>query len=156
MPGTAASHMIFFIVSVVIASSLVGVLYARTHEISTGIEEKANSFALELRTDIEIINDPENVKWYDDPMGGFLEFYVKNTGTTTINNETIVVIYDGNASAPSPDKIRYIDSTKNAWVPGSTIAIKISTEKPKEGGHRVKVIVDNNADDTMEFVYYGE
>lgn len=148
MPGTAASHMIFFIVSVVVASSLVGVLYVRTHEISTGIEEKANSFALELRTDIEIINDPEDILWEDSK----LEFYVKNTGTTTINNDTIVVIYDGNAFTPAT--VEYVGNG-NSWIPGSTAKISIElTSEPEEGKHRVKIIVDNNADDTMEFVYH--
>ena len=145
--------MIFFIVSVVVASSLVGVLYVRTNEISSGIEEKASSFALELQTDIKIINDPEQVKWEDDAGGGSLIFYVKNTGSTIINNDTIVVIYDGNAFIPNT--IRYVDNTKSSWIPESTIELKITTPEPEEAQHRVKIIVDNNADDSMEFLYQG-
>ena len=31
--------------------------------------------------------------------------------------------------------------------------IQIGVPEPDDGKHRVKIIVDNNADDTMEFVY---
>ena len=151
MPGTAATHMIFFIVSVVVASSLVGILYVRTHEISSGIEEKAGSFALELRTEIKIINDPEEVQWVDDAGGGSLIFYIKNTGSTIIGTDTIIAIYDGNGS--TPNSVTFVNKSKSSWMPESTIEIKITTPEPAEGQHRIKIIVDNNADDIIDFIY---
>jgi flagellar protein FlaG len=145
--STSTTHLIFFIASVVIASLLVGVLASAVYSIHGGIYARGKTLAKNLETDIEIVNDPNNVP------NDNLTIYVKNTGRCQLNMNDTTVIVDGYCLERAEYSLTVLDN--NQYWNISTV-LKIEVLDPSDyddlppGDHYVKVSI-NGVDDTLRF-----
>ncbi|GGM73479.1 flagellar protein G [Thermogymnomonas acidicola] len=92
MASAATSELIFFIATLIISASVVGVLGAQTFHITSSIQESSRNTAGAIGTSFEIINQPDMIP-YDN---GYV-FYIKNTGSTQFyfTNTTVSVVLNG-------------------------------------------------------------
>ena len=135
--STSATHIIFFIASVVIAASFVGVAATAILDISDGIEDRGDMISKQLSADFEVINDPELVS--NNPV----VFYLKNTGKVPLSAQHITVLIDGS----SVDDFTVSSET---WMPGETITLTININLAT-GEHVAKIILDDGLSTTFHF-----
>ena len=139
--GASTSHMVFFITSLVVATSVAGVLLHSVYSISSGIRSREQTLTDQLKTDIEILNDPNSM-----PNNPVL-IYVKNIGSTTLDQNRTDILLDGQLR-DSAD-ITLVNST-GYWAPLEVIEISINTTLAS-GDHYVKVVTENGVEDSMNF-----
>lgn len=137
----SSTHLVFFLASMLVASTLAGVFIATTDSISDGIVEKENSISKRLKTDINIINDPNHVP--NDP----LTIYVKNTGSTKLNKTDVNILVDGTLQDSVTKTV--VDGGP-IWEQTEVLKIEVNKNLPA-GDHWIKVIVGNDVQDTFEF-----
>ncbi|AGB05135.1 putative archaeal flagellar protein G [Aciduliprofundum sp. MAR08-339] len=135
--STSATHIIFFIASVVIAASFVGIAASAVLNISNGIENRGDMIANQLSGEFKIINDPTRMS--NNP----LVLYLKNTGKVPLSTSHITVLIDGTAQD------NYTVS-QDTWLPGETIVLTINVDLVP-GTHVVKVVLENGLSDTFYF-----
>ncbi|MCD6276300.1 MAG: flagellar protein G [Thermoplasmata archaeon] len=135
--STSATHIIFFIASVVIAASFVGVAATAILDISDGIEDRGDMISKQLSADFEVINDPELVS--NNPV----VLYLKNTGKVPLSTQHITVLIDGS----SVDDFTVSSET---WMPGETITLTININLAT-GEHVAKIILDDGLSTTFHF-----
>ncbi len=143
--GTSASHIILFIATIILASSVAYTLSVTTGKIAIGIEEKGRVMKKYLSGDMEIINDPLRI-----PIkSGEYVFYVKNTGerSLTFTNSTVDVLIDGSMIVRS--HVTIITPSSGILGVSETGEIRVNITLTS-GDHRVKIIVDGISD-TMTF-----
>ena len=144
IPETAISHTIFVIAAILISVSLVAVFASVVNDFSHSIEDKSNRLSREIRTDIQIINDPTAVPY----LNGNLTIYVKNTGRTTIENDSVVVLIDGG----SANITSFITPNGVRWYTGITANISVhAPDIELKGDHSLKVIVMHGTSDSIIF-----
>ncbi len=153
MPATSMSHMIFFIVALLLASSVSSVMVMNVGRITDSFNEKTKVFAGELITDIKIINDPYITN---------NKFYVKNTGRSKIFIPDINLIIDGicienftvtNLNNKQYDKQhKIIESGSHFSDIGDVMLIKTKSAPVYRGYHTVKVVLGNGISDTLKYV----
>ena len=144
---TAASHLIFFIVSVIIALSVAGGIFMNVQSISTAATMGSKTFSQQLRTDITIINDPEKIP-YDAGTSNYT-FYVKNTGKEDLFPQYITVLIDGSL-VPDGNLNKTILNGDAMWMPGDVLEIN-ATVSIDPGSHSLRVITENGVEDSFEF-----
>ncbi len=135
--STSATHIIFFIASVVLAASFVSVAALTIINISNGIEDRGDMIAKQLSEDFEIINDPTRMT--NNPV----ILYLKNTGKVPLSTEHITVLIDG----------LYVNNTNvssNLWLPGDTITVTLYVNLTA-GEHVAKVILEDGLSKTFYF-----
>lgn len=137
----SSTHLVFFLASMLVASTLAGVFIATTDSISDGIVEKENSISKRLKTDINIINDPNHVP--NDP----LTIYVKNTGSTKLNKTDVNILVNGTLQDSVTKTV--VDGGP-IWEQNEVLKIEVNKNLPA-GDHWIKVIVGNDVQDTFEF-----
>lgn len=135
--STSATHIIFFIASVVIAASFVGVAATTILDISDSIEDRGDMISKQLSADFEVINDPELVS--NNPV----VLYLKNTGKVPLSTQHITVLIDGS----SVDDFTVSSET---WMPGETITLTININLAT-GEHVAKIILDDGLSTTFHF-----
>ncbi len=86
--GTSATHIIFFIVSVVISLGVAGALFMNVQSISNAATAGSKTLSEQLKTDITVINDPDSIP----NSSGVYTFYVKNTGQVDLSAAHITVL----------------------------------------------------------------
>ncbi len=135
--STSATHIIFFIASVVIAGGFIGVAASVVVNITNGVQDRGNMIAQQLSEDFTIINDPQRM--HNNPV----IFYLKNTGKAVLSTEHITVLIDGLS----------VNSTVNytgAWKPGQVITVTAYTDL-NSGNHVAKIILDDGLSKTFQF-----
>ncbi len=135
--STSATHIIFFIASVVLAASFVSVAALTIISISNGIEDRVDMIAKQLSEDFEIINDPTRMT--NNPV----ILYLKNTGKVPLSTEHITVLIDG----------LYVNNTNvssDLWLPGDTITVTLYVNLTA-GEHVAKVILEDGLSKTFYF-----
>jgi flagellar protein FlaG len=115
------THVVFFIVSVIVASAVSGVFFAVTTDVSNSLLDRGERIQDQLDTEFRIINDPDNIP----TSGSDYLFYLKNIGGKVIvtTNETFNIFIDGDLvvianynfseSSIQPDEVTtlYVDSS---------------------------------------------
>ncbi len=135
--GTSASELILFVGAILVAFSVTGALGLTTYKVSLGIGEKGSILSDRLKTDFEIINDPDNIPVVNNRY----IFYIKNTGNSRFifDNTTITVLTDGNLSTTyttgTPGNKGYLDA---ADVGNISLDTTFSS-----GYHTIKIVLDN-------------
>lgn len=142
---TSATHMIFFIVSVVISLGVVGALFMNVQSISNAATMGSKTLSEQLKTDITVINDPDAIP---NP-GGAYTFYVKNTGKAALSTAYITVIIDGSV-VPDDSLSKTILGEGTVWQTGDVLQID-ATVIIASGSHKIRVITDNGVEDEFEF-----
>ncbi len=139
MPGRSATEMIWFMVSVIVAISLMGVFVGIAYQYSDTIQQNARGEAADYKVNVEIINDPRDVP-YDDEDGE-LTIYAKNTGTYELDKDQSLVIVNGEPHAEDELEIEMMGDS-SAWTQGSVARINITVENLEENqDHRVNLEV---------------
>ncbi len=140
--GVSASHMIFFIAALVIATAVVGTLHNSAGKLSGGIDTKSDALHDELTSDLRIINDPAEVS--SDP----LVVYALNTGSKTLDPEGVVLLIDGVIHSAITTDVLDGDAM---WRPGEVLEITADGTNLPGGDHRVRVVAESGASDTLRF-----
>ncbi|MEM3444648.1 MAG: hypothetical protein QXJ27_06870 [Thermoplasmata archaeon] len=160
MPANAASHTIFFIGALIVSSILSAVFIGVSLQLKDGIEARSEALNKQLRTSIEIINDPRQVPY--DHTNSTLVLYIKNTGSTTISLESLSIEVNGSlygyTSGPATntsfnETILISPYDTQEWVPETTLIVKIRLNSPLVLGSTclVKATVDYGASCTFSF-----
>lgn len=142
---TAASHLIFFIVSVIIALSVAGGIFMNVQSISTAATIGSRAFSEQLRTDITVINDPDNIPY----SGGVYTFYVKNTGKEELSPVGITVMIDG-VTVTDGNINKTVIQGGTIWRATDVLQVN-ATATLNSGSHKIRVITGNGIDDEFEF-----
>ncbi len=142
---TSATHLIFFITSVIIALSVVGALFLNIQSISTAATTGSRTLSEQLKTDITIINDPEMIP----NSGDVYTFYVKNTGKEDLSTDYITVLIDGSI-IPGGNLNKTIISGGVVWQTGDVLSINV-TVSVEGGSHNLRVITENGIEDSFDF-----
>lgn len=143
--GASATQMVFFITSVIIALSVVGAIFLNIQSISSAAIVGSKILAEQLKTDITIINDPENIP----NSGGNYSFYVKNTGKEGLGIQFITVIIDGTILTESKLNKTILEGGQ-MWLSGDILQINAETTLVP-GSHNLRVITGNGIEDTLFF-----
>jgi len=144
---TSATKSIFFIASVIVAVVLSGVFTGVTYKLSSDIDTRGYMLSSVLKSDIEIINDPENVPY--NATTNELIIYVKNTGKNILSTSDLTIIIDGLVVSQGNFSIEILGGS-TSWSPGVVIKITI-TESLSAGDHKIKVVLNNGVYDEMYF-----
>ena len=130
MPGSSASHLIWFIAAITVAVAVVSALTASVLEVTDGLEDRTDTLSGELRGDIEIVNDPLLVPY--EPGTSTLHVYLKNTGSENLDTgaDTLVVFVNGSA-APA-DTVTILGGS-SVWAPGVTVEVEFTIAGLSEG-----------------------
>ncbi|MGB9636204.1 MAG: hypothetical protein ACPL1Y_03010 [Thermoplasmata archaeon] len=160
MPATAASHMIFFIGAIIVSSILSAVFIGVSLQFKDGIEARSDALNKQLRTSIDIINDPRAVPY--DPNNITIILYIKNTGSTTISVSTLTLEINGTmygytsgaATGTTFNDTRIVSpSGAEEWIPEATLMVKVTLVSPLVSGSLclVKATVEYGACATFSF-----
>lgn len=144
--GTSATHIIFFIAAVVVATAVVGTLHTSAGKLSGGIGSKSTALDEELRTDLRIVNDPAEMP--NDP----LIVYAMNTGSRTMDAESVILLVNG---LVHQDTTHQLPGGGDSWHPGEVIQLTANGVDLPGGDHRVRVVGDTGASDTLRFHVVG-
>lgn len=138
---TTSTQLIFFIAATVVATATAGIFTGVVNDLTGKATERARAFGDEITSEVTIINDPNAVVTSPDTV-----FYVKNTGSTTLDWYNMTVLVDGT-----------VVTTTKALLDGETSfrsgAIVEVTYDPtlSAGDHRVLVSMENGVRDEMRF-----
>lgn len=160
MPANAASHTIFFIGALIVSSMLSAVFIGVSLQFKDGIEARSDALNKQLRTDIDIINDPRQVPY--DASNLTIILYIKNTGSTTISISTLTIEINGTlygyTSGPASgttfnETVLISPQGVQEWVPESTLMVKVNLISPLVPGSicMVKASVEYGASSTFSF-----
>ncbi|ESS08471.1 MAG: putative archaeal flagellar protein G [uncultured archaeon A07HN63] len=149
MASESVSSLILFIASLVVAAGVAGTLTTGVQRVSSSIDEGSLDTAQQIRTDVEIVNDPGR----DYTSGGQLTLYVKNTGTQGILNksESFDIVFNGQFVQNSD--ITISDANGNdieAFREGDVAEIEIQSPDIASGDNRVFLTV-NSDEEVLEF-----
>ncbi len=143
--GTSATHIIFFIVSVVISLGVAGALFMNVQSISNAATAGSKALSEQLKTDITVINDPDSIPY----SGEAYTFYVKNTGQEDLSVAYITVLIDG-TFVPVGNLNKTIIGRGTMWQKGDVLMIN-ATVTIEPGSHKIRVIAENGVEDEFEF-----
>ena len=140
--STSSTHMIFFIGAIIVAAGVAGVFAKNIMHVSSGIDERNNRLYQDLKTDITIINDPNNVP--NNP----LIIFVKNTGESQLLGADIQVLVDGYILDTSEYTTTVLEGNSH-WNTSTVLQINVNSgsySNLSTGDHYVKVVVYSTSD----------
>ncbi len=143
---TSTTHLIFFIVAMILAAGVVGVIYTNVNAVVGASQQGANTLSKQLKTDITIINDPANIP----RSGDNYTFYVKNTGRSNLAPEHVTVLING-VVVPDSDVTKTVIDGSTVWRPIDVLLLNVTYTGMPSGDNTVKIVTDNGIDDTMDF-----
>lgn len=140
----SGTHVILFIISVILASTVSGVLVAVTTDVSTSLSERGDRLQNQLDTDFEIINDPNHIP----TSGSDYIFYLKNTGDIRIitTNETFQILVDGIIIS----EVKY-NFSKEYIYPGDVVMMYVDNSEILLGDHTMRIIDLQGNEDEFTF-----
>lgn len=146
MGSLATSEMIFFIATLVLSVSVVGVLGGQTAHLTLGMENSANGTSNLIQSDFIIINDPSHI-----PYNNGYVFYLKNTGETaiTFTNNTISVLING--TLMTGNELTVISPQNSGQVMPSQVGEIIVNATLPAGYNQITVSISNGLSKSMEF-----
>ncbi len=95
MASVSISHMIWFIVAIIVATSTAVAFIGVIDNMSEGIEDIGEDSVGSMRTSAEFINDPAVVPYKTSTSE--ITFYLKNTGEYDIQTTSILLVVNGTA-----------------------------------------------------------
>lgn len=138
---TTSTQLIFFIAATVVATATAGIFSGVVSDLTGKAADRARAFGDEITSEVKIINDPTAVVTSPDTL-----FYVKNTGTTTLDWYNMTVLVDG-----------VIVSTTKSLLDGETsfrpgaVAQLVYDPTLAAGDHRVSISMENGVHDELRF-----
>jgi flagellar protein FlaG len=146
MAEISVPTLILFIASIVIAAGVAGVLVDTVSGISNAVDDRGGDVSESIKTDVEIISDPE-AGVYDD-SNSTVTLYVKNTGIRTLPADAgnVDVFVDGRYRTNTT--VAVVEGSE--WTPNAVVELTISEVSLSAGDHRVKLVVDRD-EEVFEF-----
>ncbi len=147
MAGESAAHMILFIATILIASSVSAVMIVTIEKMSIEIKNQGEFIGKVLSTNFEIINDPLKIPTKTIGTNTAYVFYIKNIGDTSFafTNDTITVLIDG-WIIPKQN----VTTNPSVLNPGEVGELDVITSL-SPGNHRITVILENGVSDSLDF-----
>lgn len=146
MGSLATSELIFFIATLVISASVVGVLGGQTLHITQSIGQSSKTVSSTIDSGFKIINDPSQI-----PYSNGYVFYIKNTGSVNFyfTNTTISTVINGTLLSGS--EITYQTPDGNGMlIPGQVGTITANlTLSP--GDYTIDVTLSNGISHSIVF-----
>lgn len=137
---TTSTQLIFFIAATVVATATAGILAGVVVDLTSKASVRGQAFGDELQSEVQIINDPAAVP--NNPV----RFYVKNTGTTTLDHTSINVLVDGAIVTVTPSLLGGEASFRYGAVAEVTYVANLAS-----GDHNVQVVMENGVSDHLKF-----
>lgn len=146
MGSLATSELIFFIATLVISASVVGVLGGQTFHLTQSIEQSSKTVSTTIDSSFKIINDPSSI-----PYSNGYVFYIKNTGSSSFDftNTTISTVLNGTLLSGS--EISYSTPGGNGLLLGGQvgeITVKLTLSP---GYYDIVVTLSTGNSHSMEF-----
>lgn len=152
MASVSVSHLIIFIAAMLVAGSVAGVLTTTVNDISNAIDDQGPSVSDDIRTSIEIINDP-GAQVVNDTDGNTIELFVKNTGSRELTTEPDNIDIFINGQFSTADSVVVVSNDGDSW--GRNVVVQMDVNDDLDAlndasgaENRVKVVVDG-AEDTF-------
>ena len=147
MSGESAAHMILFIATILVASSVSAVMIVTIQKMSIEIKNQGEYIKDVLSTDFEIINDPVNIPTKVIGTNTAYVFYIKNVGSApfAFTNDTITVLIDG-LIIPKQN----VTTSTSVLSPGEVGELDVIVSL-SSGNHRITVILENGVSDSLDF-----
>ena len=144
---TSSTHLIFFIVAMIIAASVAGMIYTNVNAVVNSTQSASSTLSRQLQTDITIINDPGKIP----KSGNVYTFYVKNTGKSTLTTELVSVLVNG-VYIDDKDVNRTVigGGTTTVWRTSEVLKLDV-TNASMLSDNNLRVITENGVDDFLEF-----
>lgn len=146
MGSLATSELIFFIATLVISASVVGILGGQTFHITQSMDQSSRTVSNTIQSGFEIINDPSSI-----PYSGGYVFYIKNTGSDSLSftNSTVTTLLNG--TMLSGFDVRYTTPEGNgALMPGQVGDIVVSVPITP-GYHTIMVTLSTGITHSLVF-----
>jgi archaellum component FlaG (FlaF/FlaG flagellin family) len=137
---TTSTHLIFFIAASVVATAAAGILSGVVTDLVDKASQRGAEFGDELTSDVTIINDPNRV------LNNPVVFYVKNTGSTTLDHGNATVLVDGAVVTVTISLLGGEASFRSGAVMQVDYAATLAS-----GDHRVQVVMENGVKDELRF-----
>ena len=146
MASMAASEMIFFIVTLILSVSVVGVLGGQTAHLSLGMQNSAQGTSSQIQTNFEIINDPSSIPY----QNGYV-FYIKNTGENGIyfTNTTVSVLINGTLLSGS--EVTMVSPGNSGEIMPSQVGEIVVNLTLPSGYNEITISLANGLSKNMEF-----
>ncbi len=145
---TSSTHLIFFIVAMIIATGVAGVIYTNVNAVVNSTQYASSTLSRQLQTDITIINDPGNIP----KSGDIYTFYVKNTGKSTLTAELVTVLING-VYIPDDDVQKTVigGGTTTVWRTSEILQLEVTYASMPSGDNNIRLITENGVDDSFKF-----
>lgn len=146
MASEAASEMIFFIATMVIAASVVGVLGGQALHLTQSMNSSSQGVSSMIQSNFEIINDPSNI-----PYSNGYNFYVKNTGSDAFyfTNSSVSTVINGTLLTGS--LVSYVSPGNSSELTPGQVGTIIVNEALSAGYYTISVSLSNGLTKTLEF-----
>ncbi|MEM0154983.1 MAG: flagellar protein G [Thermoplasmataceae archaeon] len=146
MASGAASEMIFFIATMVIAASVVGVLGGQALHMTQSMSSSSQGVSSMIQSNFEIINDPSNI-----PFSNGYNFYVKNTGSDAFyfTNSSVSTVING--TLYSGPLVKYIAPGNSAQLTPGQVGTIIVNVVLAPGYYTISVTLSNGLTKSMQF-----
>ncbi len=130
MAGSAVSEIIFFIAAIMISSAVAVTLVEVVDNFSADLGDEASVLRWEMRTNMEVINDPMYIPY--DTSDGNLTLYLKNTGSGDLSVDDIIISANGTTDAGNDIWTKLLGGG-NEWEPGKTVQVNFRVSGLREG-----------------------
>lgn len=138
------THVVFFIVSVIIASAVSGVFFAVTTDVSNSLLDRGERVQEQLDTEFKIINDPDNIP----TAGSDYLFYLKNIGgkVITTTNQTFHIFIDGDLVITAN-----YNFSEDSIQPDEVTTLYIDNSEISAGDQVLRIVGPQAIDDDFTF-----
>jgi len=147
MASVSSSTLIIFIASILVAASVAGTMTNGVQRLSGALGDRSVDVSREIRTDVELINDPGTPSSIYNDSTDTITLLVKNTGSQTLGAQpnTFDVLLDGTYASPS--EVTVIGG--GSWTEGKVARVTVDRNLTA-GDHRVVVTVNGDRE-VLEF-----
>ena len=92
MADGGATSFIMLVTALLVAGSVSTFLIAEWGEVARSMEMERRAQAIDAETDVSLAGDPGHVRY---SVTGQIQFYLMNSGTSVLDDSTLVVLVDG-------------------------------------------------------------
>lgn len=143
MASEVGSTLVLFIAAVGLAGVVGAGLASSLGDVALSMNRQGEVLADAIRTDVAIVNDPDNVP-YDD-ANDELTIYVKNTGSRTLTENDLVILVDGTHESFNGSVVE-----EDRWSQGTVLEATVDVNLAS-GDHTVRALYTPNIADQLDF-----
>ena len=92
MADGGATSFIMLVTALLVAGSVSTFLIAEWGDVARSMEMERRAQAIDAETDVSLAGDPGHVRY---SVSGQIQFYLMNSGTSVLDDSTLVVLVDG-------------------------------------------------------------